>query len=67
MYIETAKNLNHVITQTSYLIEVTRRINKEVNQRILNAPRIKPILLNLIIVENKDKRKDRGKKYDVKK
>jgi len=67
LYIEAANNLNHVMTQTFYSIEVTRRINEQVNQRILNVPRINPILLNLIIVENKDKRKYRREKNDVKK
>lgn len=67
LYIEAAKNLNHVIAQTSYSIEVTRRINEEVNQRILNAPKINPVLLNLIIVENKYKREGRNEKNDVKK
>ena len=65
--IEAAKNFNHVVAQTSYLVEVTRRINEEVNQRILNAPKINPVLLNLIVVENKYKRKDRKENNDIKK
>lgn len=39
LYLDAVSNLSHVLSQTSYSIEVTRQINEGINLKIMTAPK----------------------------
>jgi ketopantoate reductase len=43
-YCDAVTNLNHILTQTSFSIEVTRHLQQEINKKLLTAPRLNPIM-----------------------
>ena len=53
-YSDAVTNLNHILSQTSFSIEVTRHSQQEINKKLLTAPRLNPIMFNVLIVRNKD-------------
>ena len=53
-YCDAGTNLNHILTQTSFSIEVTRHLQQEINKKLLTAARLNPIMFNVLIVRNKD-------------
>ena len=59
IHLSAVFNLNWVISQTSHTIEVARQINEGINRKIMTAyPRSNPILVNLMIVNNKNEKED---------
>ena len=59
VHLSAVFNLNRVISQTSHTIEAARQINEGINRKIMTAyPRSNPILVNLMIVNNKDEKDD---------
>jgi len=53
-YSDAVTNLNHILSQTSFSIEVTRHSQQEINKKLLTAARLNPIMFNVLIVRNKD-------------
>jgi hypothetical protein len=59
VHLSAVFNLNRVISQTSHTIEAARQINEGINRKIMTPyPRSNPILVNLMIVNNKDEKDD---------
>ena len=59
VHLSAVFNLNWVISQTSHTIEAARQINEGINRKIMTAyPRSNPILVNLMIVNNKNEKDD---------
>jgi len=53
-YSDAVTNLNQILIQTSFSIEVTRHLQQEINKKLLTAGRLNPIMFNVLIVRNKD-------------
>jgi hypothetical protein len=58
IYLNSVNNLNYILAQTSYSMELTKQINQEIDKKIMMAPRFSPVFLNLIISKNKDEKND---------
>lgn len=57
LYLDSVNNLNYILSQTSYSIDVAKQINHEIDKKIMMAPKFSPVFVNLIIAKNKDEKK----------
>lgn len=62
LYLEAVSNLNMILSQTSCIVEVTKQINEAINKKIVTAPRITPIFVNLVYQKDGADDEDRDKK-----
>ncbi|WP_458743477.1 hypothetical protein [Candidatus Nitrosocosmicus sp. T] len=58
LYLGSVSNLNYILTQTSYSIELTKQINQQIDKKILMAPRFSPVFMNLIMAKSKDEKEE---------
>lgn len=53
LYLDSINNLNYILSQTSYSIDVAKQINHEIDKKIMMAPKFSPVFVNLIITKSK--------------
>ena len=62
LYLDSVNNLNYIVSQTSYSIDLAKQINHEINheinKKIMMTPKFFPVFVNLNITKSKDEKKD---------
>jgi hypothetical protein len=57
-YSDAVVNLNLIVSQMSYSIDAARQIYQDLDKRILNSHRLNPLIINLLILKNRDEEYD---------
>ena len=63
-YSDAVTNLNHILIQTSFSIEVTRHLQQEINKKLLTTAGLNPIMFNVLIIRNKDEENNKKENND---
>jgi len=59
-------NLNHIVYQITYSMNAARQIHQEIDKRLSTCHRLNPLIINLLILNNRDEEYDNRENNDDK-
>ncbi|WP_196815977.1 hypothetical protein [Candidatus Nitrosocosmicus oleophilus] len=59
-------NLNHIVYQITYSMNAARQIHQEIDKRLSTSHRLNPLIINLLILNNRDEEYDNRENNDDK-
>ncbi|HVP81642.1 MAG TPA: hypothetical protein VMS35_01265 [Nitrososphaeraceae archaeon] len=65
-YSDAIANLNHIVYQITYSMNAARQIHQEIDKRLSTSHRLNPLIINLLILNNRDEEYDNRENNDDK-
>ena len=65
-YSDAVANLNHIVYQITYSMNAARQIHQEIDKRLSTSHRLNPLIINLLILNNRDEEYDNRENNDDK-
>jgi len=65
-YSDAVVNLNHIVSQMSYSVDAARQIYQDLDKRLSTSHRLNPLIINLLILNNRDEEYDNRENNDDK-